>query len=1705
MDLQAILDSNSDDDSSSDIFSSHAGGEQLEGAGSGSHTRGSNAVRHISTYSSSQMGGTISSEDYYYDDDDDDHDMVDLENILQESSSDEDGDAEEYVYRNKFKTASSIVRGKNSSAAVTRSRSPETYEILSADSFNSQTHTAEDWAVLQAILGEEDDTSRTDDTVGVSSFRRANKTVDAILDSEDEESDSNNENNLSLSLPPNMSPPSGIYDIIRTQRSGEPPNFLGIQSKRSEEKKFVDPPSPSRRKDNGLKGINEALSAEASRRAMSFAQTYEKKLLKAGHREIVSPLMVKRRLKPKIELSARFKKKRKNSTDRHSNSPRYNFSGIVDTKTLPEVSGSIEKHSDENYKHHCGLPTCLSFNSKFIAVGTQKGIILLYDLFEVLRRRLGGTQEENWNPKTAGHVSSVDLSFNGELVIAGYSSGIIVLWDAIKGVLLRTITEQHPSPVTSVRFFDEMKVVTVDAAGLVNKHTFSKNIIFSNYSIETECLLDGTAGQILAMNILMPFSSLSPTLRAGPHSPLARQISLIALSSDRSSFAVAVSPQVTVLHRWPKPSQEVISCHDSPNPGTDKLYLPCLSWGWSLTPGARNVVTPILARAWGCCLQFLRTNFPSSDEIQAAEKDQTLWPAFGVLDEIDGEDPILAIEWLNERTLVYLTASNELNFVDTVMMILLERLDFSGIRVIYAEFSLSRTSLPEANEGMVPVLCSSLQNSLRTSDDRLMIVCEKEVKCISTVSARERVASLEEDGEWLEALALALDHYESVVISQEDRKRDPAGIKDLSKHPSFRQQSSNDGDWISKLLIRYMNLAVDNAPEHTSLPATDSPSRGKINLAQSHFQMLAGVCVEFCVVTRRLDLLFGSVFRRFQSSGFTNIFLDVLEPYILNEKLVYIAPEVMAHFVEYCKLRNGIATVERCLLHMDCTVMDFDSILALLKKNEMYSALFFVFNQGLDDYVTPLEIVLEKVFDEADAGHILSLRKQDGTPQNEFERLGYKAILYLQTCFQGRSFPQETAIEPDEKRHKISSELIEFLFQERYSPCPQIKRHSARMFLLGERSRKYPYLRLLLQVDARALFECLSIATDKIGDDVFLEGKGPNASTVTTILASILIFETSEPDSEDRLSHQPIVSEKGAINSFLDFAAHHAVTGRLSVSPEVAHLIFRRLADRYASAQDVDSKFISQTLIMDLLGALPFDSYEPDRVLSILDSADIHRAALLLHQQVVSSWTKADSIDHRTRTEHFGKAIDCFVEDEDPDFQKGVFDYIRKECSGSEESSTSLQSVLLAKFPALVRLQPSKSSILISELFSDQFEMILDSLAGDEVAEFLFFRAVFSEVHASKETTTGTSIQLTTENHNRYLELMAKRHPETVYDFLSTNENYQLDVALKICQKYRIADASAYLLERKGNVSSALQLVLQTLESRLMSLKRAIRGISTDNNRSFSDPSDDEVMSKQQAEADDVRRTLNVALDMCERNSSSARGNEYGSQLWFNVLDRLINAKGFLRLDKERKDHAEVLNVILTESLNTAMQRIVSNVALHDMVRKVTSDHSGSSLGDVRGMIKSLLDAYGFDSKVLEQALSIFKEDRFALQSKQRKSYSSAEPVVKVFDTDLKKNSTPVVFQMHGESKILRITKRGQAVVADPSIQQTQKGSAHLDNALSRLRQRRNGNARGGIAFLGSLDVDSKSGQEVDPIVFADRIPGSLGEAVHHGRVRKLN
>jgi len=665
--------------------------------------------------------------------------------------------------------------------------------------------------------------------------------------------------------------------------------------------------------------------------------------------------------------------------------------------------------------------------------------------------------------------------------------------------------------------------------------------------------------------------------------------------------------------------------------------------------------------------------------------------------------------------------------------------------------------------------------------------------------------------------------------------------------------------------------------------------------------------------------------------------------------------------------------------------------------------------------------------------------------------------------------------------------------------------------------------------------------------------RAPDRQEIIDMLLSIMM-----PSKDDvTITHQTtLYRTQSAVNAFLDFLAEYLMRGVIRTDKSVTFMILNRMASRYAVARDPEDRKNWQGQIVALLSALPRSSYDSDNVLELVDKSGIHRASLLLHQQEASAWPHGDMTMER-RARHFCAAIDCYLDDDDLDYRREVFPYVKKECSGAsdeEKEPNTLRDALITKLIDLVLLDPLLTAELTADLFVDDPDLVIRSLV-DEKAKFMFLKAVISGELNEMDSVAGSVLnaQLTTEHHQQYMALMAKLYPDMVYDYLSTHNNYRTDECLQLCQKYDIADASAYLLERMGHVTGALQLILQTMESRMMNLKRTIRGMSTDCfNKYYSrlskhtripkrDRINPELYGKQEKEIEGLKKILTVALDVCERNSgsfSSRTETEHGSQLWFNVLDRLINAKGFLRLSKEQPMHAKVMAGVLSELLRLTMQRMVSSVPLPDLVRKVTSDHSGSRLGEVREMVESLLITYGQELDVFGGAVSVFHYDSHQMERSHHALRVRGSNVQSVMGVALNNSSasTKATNRILNDHEILQLggcscaTRRdaGVAIPTAGGYQRSKRGNSGneergLGDALSRLRSRGRrgssiGNSMAGtgganpnearirkassLNMMTSIEMVYRRGElSEDATYFEDRAVGQLGEAEHRGRI----
>jgi Region in Clathrin and VPS. len=590
-------------------------------------------------------------------------------------------------------------------------------------------------------------------------------------------------------------------------------------------------------------------------------------------------------------------------------------------------------------------------------------------------------------------------------------------------------------------------------------------------------------------------------------------------------------------------------------------------------------------------------------------------------------------------------------------------------------------------------------------------------------------------------------------------------------------------------------------------------------------------------------------------------------------------------------------------------------------------------------------------------------------------------------------FPTGEKIASDERIASMRPEMLSVLLRKQYEAPRPIQKNVNQQSI---RKKKYPYIHVLVKLDPKAFLDTISILFDdsevKFANDNIASNSVEDWENFETrndclsqskenICASrmefvravaLVLFDMRKTGS------QPYTSDD-ALGTFQDFLGKYLLRGVIRVPPSVVCDIISRM-----SARSMQEKIIC------LLQVLPRNSYSRKHVLQIVEGSRLSRAALILHKGGVTELIE-NGTDPSHCSYHFKSAIDCYLNDKkDASFQREVFDYIKNICIGGNttviiqhEKTTGatlhdiLRIALCEKLPSLINLDPIPCTQLLAEIFVDELDEILSSLERnqDELVLFKFYHAVISGDLTKIDSVAGHVLlaNMTIDHHQKYLELMAQFHPDMVYHHLTSSDSYRVEECLKLCQEYEIADASAYLLEKMGNVSSALQLMLQTLEGRLMTLKRAVRGLSLSTHqnkgklmftrRSLNARCIVTNLSKGK-EFQGVCQILTFGLDLCERNSGPSSNNDHGSQLWFNVLDRLMNSRSFLRLSKELPEHSEIMYNVLSDLLKMTMQRLVSSVPLSDLIRKITTEHTGSHLGELRDMLTALLSAFSSELEV---------------------------------------------------------------------------------------------------------------------------------------------
>uniref|UniRef100_A0A8B9KBG3 VPS8 subunit of CORVET complex n=1 Tax=Astyanax mexicanus TaxID=7994 RepID=A0A8B9KBG3_ASTMX len=341
--------------------------------------------------------------------------------------------------------------------------------------------------------------------------------------------------------------------------------------------------------------------------------------------------------------------------------------------------------------------------------------------------------------------------------------------------------------------------------------------------------------------------------------------------------------------------------------------------------------------------------------------------------------------------------------------------------------------------------------------------------------------------------------------------------------------------------------------------------------------------VSYCLLW--LDLLFNQIYSRLvENSVAKGVFLESLEPYILSERIGCLTAPVMRDLLSYFQENGMMESVEGCLVHMDITNLDIQQVVQMCWDNQLYDAMIYVFNSGMNDYISPMEPI-----------QIPYSLKPCYLPADEQVVMGNKLLVYISCCLAGRAYPLGDI--PEDLVPQVKNQVFEFL----------IRLHTVEA---TQEEEVYPYIRTLLHFDTREFLNVLALTFEDFKNDKqALEYQ----QRIVDILLKVMV---------DNSDFTP--SQVGCLFTFL---------ARQLAKPDNTLFVNRKLFDQvleFLCSPDDDCRHTErQQVLLELLQVGSVVQFDEGRLLALAEKAEFYQICEFLYEQ-----------------KHlYDRIIDCYLKD----------------------------------------------------------------------------------------------------------------------------------------------------------------------------------------------------------------------------------------------------------------------------------------------------------------------------------------------------------------------------------------------------------------------------------------------------------------------------
>jgi len=1054
-------------------------------------------------------------------------------------------------------------------------------------------------------------------------------------------------------------------------------------------------------------------------------------------------------------------------------------------------------------KRNFGSPTCIAVSTA-IVLGTSKGIILMFDYNQNVKMIIGpgtkGTCSLGRNTGSyvatngraaveSGAITSVAVSADHTTVAGGHANGSIFTWDTSRAarpflhiphldasqVQNRTVDGHMPNvAITSLGFLGtrHTALVSADDRGMAFAHLATRGTGALGRSVKTTRILGRypgskpPSGKPIKPSTVLALASL-------PLGNVERATDIMGLTAMLTPYLlviVSTTPVANTQHKSPRPKE--VAPHSAMSG--------CLAWFPAVKlkvpdPKTGSQMSKVkLVYCWSNVLTVLDVH-----EIPSEDKDKPPTLQFKARSRWRCEEAVVAVQWLSRSVLTILTISQRLIVLEDQTMRVTEAFDLIHKHIYHVDvFSKQLHSLVEQldedDTSMHGVVADAFSMSFKSYKGRIFLLGFNDVSIGALSNWADRLIALMENGDYVGAIQLATSFYTG------DADKLTVGLPEdtATRHSIVRER-------LLEIMGASLKYAFGQRQKHK--PTADD----------AHLKELAETCFVACESIGDVDFVFDEMYEWYEEAEAEGIFLETLEPYILDQTITVIPPTVVKALVTHFVTKGWESRLEEMICHMETATLDLDQVSLLCKQHGLYDALIYVWNQALNDFITPLIDLLALLVPlmqngEYDSGDIMA---HEGFGVN-----AVKLFPYLSYTLTGRSYPTGKPLDASTQA-QAKAELYWFFFSGKSIAWPK---GSTKRFLTRPnepREPSFPYLRMILKFDAPSFLSALNEAFE----DAFL-----NESSDKQLNGSASRDLPEEQVFGLTVDRQYVVSILLELMSPANFAPQDTI---------YLDMFIARNLPKYPQYLLLPGSTLTKVLTG--LCNHPGEDLAEDAQLSAEYLLSVYQPPDM--SALIPLFQKASFYRILKRTyrsnQQYGKLLQTYFED--PNDRQDTFRCIR-ECLQPRAGLTRRQvqevhQVIGDHARELVDMDTAKAASTIGEFAPELHRSVLDAVADAPSLQHLYLKTLLEPEEGHVGQTPDRELV------EQYVRLMCQFDASHVSDYVGLVQpaNLRLEKLLPTMEETGVIDAAVVLMAREGQVQEAMDRLIEHLHT----LQSAVQGL----------------------------------------------------------------------------------------------------------------------------------------------------------------------------------------------------------------------------------------------------------------------------------------